>query len=124
MDLPADQLCAGAHAVRSVVGERYRNRALEADEVVAMRELTSLCDELTALGAPGAIARLTLTVAGVGRFLGALEDFIASTTAEDAIAREGDAGALPHVFAMVDGVADVHAEALRTALDDTVTATR
>src|SRR4051794_17561876 len=119
MDLTAVQLDAGAHAVRHVTAERYRVAALEsADDILAMRELTSLADELSALAAPGAINRLTLTVAGAGRFLGALEDFAGSRA--DGARREGDAEALPVVYGMIDGVADAHAAALRSALDGPV----
>ena len=119
MDLTADQLSAGAHAVRHVVDDRYRVATLEsADEILAMRELTSLADELRSLVVPGAIAQLTLTIAGTGRFREALEDFLRLVTDDEAIAREGDSEAMPHVFAIVDGVADAHAEAMRTALDD------
>lgn len=119
LDLSAAQLDAGAHAVRQVAADRYRVVALDsADDVLAMRELTSLADELTALALPGAINRLTLAVAGVGRFRTALEDFVASRS--DGPVREGDTEALPHVYTMVDGVADAHAAAVRAALDDSV----
>ena len=123
MDLTSAQLDAGAHAVRHVTADRYRVTALEsADDILAMRELTSLADELAALAAPGAVNRLTLTVAGAGRLLGALEDF-AQSRSEGAV-REGDAEALPVVHGMIDGVADAHAAALRGALDDSVELSR
>jgi hypothetical protein len=119
LDLSAPQLDAGAHAVRQVVSDRYRVATIEsADDVLAMRDLTSLADELTALALPGAINRLTLAVAGIGRFRAALEDF-AATRSEGPV-REGDAEALPHVYAIIDGVADAHAAAVRVALDGSV----
>jgi hypothetical protein len=119
LELSAAELNAAAHGVRLVVEERYRIAALESvDEILAMRELTSLADELTALGAPGAINRLTLTVAGIGRLRTALEDF-AESRADGAI-REGDAEALPLVYPLIDGVADAHGDAMRAALDDSV----
>jgi hypothetical protein len=118
MDLSPDQLAGAAHAVRHVIADRFRLASLEsADDILAMRELTSLADELTSLIVPGAIARLTLTTAGTGRFRVALEDFIASATDDEAIRREGDAEALPQVFEIVDGVVDAHAGAVRAALD-------
>jgi hypothetical protein len=119
LDLSAPQLDAGAHAVRQVAADRYRVAVIEtADDVLAMRELTSLSDELAALALPGAMNRLTLAVAGIGRFRAALEDFAASRA--DGPLREGDNEALPHVYAMVDGVGDAHAAAVRAALDDSV----
>ena len=123
IDLTAAQLAAGAHAVRDVTADRYRVAALESiDDILAMRELTSLADELSALAAPGAINRLTLTVAGAGRFLGALEDFAGSCS--EGARREGDAEALPVVHGMIDGVADAHGAALRHALDDSAQLSR
>ena len=120
LDLTAEQLSAGAHAVQRVVDDRYRVAPLEsADDILAMRELTSLSDELRSLVVPGAIARLTLTIAGVGRFRMALEDFVGMATDDESIAREGDVDALPRVFAIIDGVGDAHADAMRAALDDT-----
>jgi hypothetical protein len=119
LDLSAPQLDAGAHAVRQVAADRYRVATLDsADDVLALRELTSLADELTALALPGAINRLTLAVAGIGRFRTALEDF-ASSRSEGAL-REGDVEALPHVHAMIDGVSDAQAAAVRAALDESV----
>lgn len=119
MDLSGEQLLAGAHAVRSVVAGRYRVSALEAaDDILAMRELTVLADELQALAVPGAISPITLTVGGVGRFNESLDEF--ARTAGERPEREGDAEALPHVYAIVDGVADAHADGLRAALDDTL----
>lgn len=119
MDLSADQLTAGAHAVRAVAADRYRLAALEsADDILAMRELTSLADELTSLVVPGAIAHLTLTIAGVGRLYDALDAFAAG--AGERAEREGDAAALPHVYAIIDGVADARAAGMRAALDDSL----
>jgi hypothetical protein len=118
VDLGATQLAAAAHAVRATVDDRYRVPALEsADDILAMRELTALAERLVELAAPGAVNRLTLTVAGMGRLRGALEDFAASRSSEDALLREGDTEALPGVYSMVDGVADAHADGLRAALD-------
>jgi hypothetical protein len=117
LDLSAPQLSAGAHAVRAAVEQRYRLETLESsDDILAMRELTSLGDDLDVLAAPGAHNRLTLTVAGAGRLRAALEDFAASRS-EGAV-REGDAEALPHVYAMIDGVADAQADALQAALGE------
>jgi hypothetical protein len=119
MDLSGEQLLAGAHAVRSVMTDRYRVAALEsADDILAMRELTTLSDELGSLAVPGAISPITLTVGGVSRFYDALDAFV--RTIGDRPEREGDAEALPHVYAIVDGVADAHAAGMRAALDDSL----
>jgi hypothetical protein len=121
MDMTPDQLTAGSHAVRTVVADRYRVATLEsADDILAMRELTSLADELQSLVVPGAIARLTLNVGGIGRFSEALEAFVRVVSDDERPEREGDADAVPHVYAIIDGVADAHRDAMRVALDDSL----
>jgi hypothetical protein len=118
LDLSAPQLAAAAHAVRFAIDDRYRLAALEsADDILAMRELTALKDELDVLAAPGAVNRLTLTVATAGRLRSALEDFVGARSVENALLREGDAEALPGAYSIVDAVVDAHADALRVALD-------
>jgi hypothetical protein len=45
-DLGRAEIAAAAHAVRSTVAERYRVPAVSADDVLELRELTVLADEL------------------------------------------------------------------------------
>jgi hypothetical protein len=117
-DLTGEQLEAAAHGVRAVVSDRYRVTRIESgDDVVAMRDFTTLGDEMVALAVPGAYSRLTLTTAQVGRLRAALEEYLGTRSDGEAL-RAGDGEALPHVYAIVDGIADAHAEAVRTALDD------
>ena len=93
MDMTPDQLTAGSHAVRTVVADRYRVATLEsADDILAMRELTSLADELQSLVVPGAIARLTLNVGGIGRFSEALEAFVRARVRRRAAGARGRRG--------------------------------
>lgn len=116
LELAAPKLAAGAHAVSRVLQERYRAPVLESTEdVLALRELTWLADELAAPAATGAGVRLTLTVARVGRLRDALELFAAGRA--DGIVREGDAAALAHVHELLDSLCDAHADAIRIALD-------
>jgi hypothetical protein len=49
-DLRQDEVAAAAHAVRAIAAERFRTSSMSADEVLELRELTALADEL----APGA----------------------------------------------------------------------
>jgi hypothetical protein len=46
-DLRQDEVMAATHAVQAVAAERYRMSSMSADDVVEMRELTALADELT-----------------------------------------------------------------------------
>jgi hypothetical protein len=50
-DLRQAEVAAAAHAVRAVATERFRTSSMSADEVLQLRELTALADELDG-GAP------------------------------------------------------------------------
>ena len=45
-DLAPEQIAAAAHAVAATAGERFRMTEMSADDVVELRELTALADEL------------------------------------------------------------------------------
>lgn len=63
-DLRHDEVVAGRHAVQAVATERYRMSSMSADNVVELRELTALADELTG-GMP--LAMLDAPAAADGR---------------------------------------------------------
>ena len=111
-DLAPDQAGAAAHAVRVVRDIRYRTAVLSVDDVLAMRDMTSLADELGELELLDGRSHVRATVARLGVLRGALEQF---ATAEH-LEREGDAEARPVVFSLVDSVGDLHAEAVHAAL--------
>ena len=116
MDLSTEHAAAAAHAVREARADRFRLTAIEsADDVVAMREMTSLADELGDLAALGAHVRLSATVARLGALRDALESF-ASTRADGPV-REGDDVALRHLYPVLDLVTAAQADTLRAALD-------
>jgi hypothetical protein len=112
-DLTAVQVGAVLHALRTVRDARHRTQEMSADDVVAMRDLTSLVDELSAFGPLEAAVRLRATPARLGALRDALDEFAAAEHQE----REGDSAARPLVFALVDSIADLHAEAIRAALE-------
>ena len=116
-DLSAAQAGAAAHAVRVIRDVRYRAVELSVDEVLAMREMTTLADELSEINARGMNDRMRASVARLGDLRSAVEEFAAAEHHE----REGDAEARPLVFDLADAFADIHAEAVRAALDGTVT---
>ena len=111
-DLGPEQAGAAAHAVRVIRDVRYRTAEMSADDVLAMRDMTSLADELADLQALDGRSHVTASVARLGVLRGALEEFASAAHLE----REGDAAARPAVIALVDAVADLHAEAVHTAL--------
>ena len=45
-DLPDEEIAASGHAVKAFSGERFRNAELSIDDVLELRELTALADEL------------------------------------------------------------------------------
>ena len=111
-DLTPAQAAAAAHALRVVRDARYRTAELSADDVLAMRELTSLADELAELGSAAGADHVRASVARLGALRSALEQFAAAAHLE----REGDGEARPIVYTLVDEIADLHAEAVRAAL--------
>lgn len=111
-DLAAEQAGAAAHALRVIRDVRYRTAEMSADDVIAMRDMTSLADELGELQALAGRSHVTASVARLGVLRGALEQFVTGEHLE----REGDAAARPVIVSIVDAVADVHADAVHAAL--------
>jgi len=70
-DLRDDELAATRHAISIIIAERYRTTDLSADEVLELRELTAMADELAQL--PGTVvvqpARLTLLCRTIASFV-------------------------------------------------------
>jgi hypothetical protein len=111
-DLTPAQAAAAAHAVRVVRDIRYRTAEMSVDDVLAMREMTSVADELTELGSAAGADHVRATVARLGALRSALDEFAAAEHLE----REGDADARPLVFALADQIGELHAEAVHAAL--------
>lgn len=106
------QADAAAHAIRVIRDVRYRTADMSADDVVAMRELTALADELGALSTGGGTDHLRASVARLGALGSVLAEFVTGEHLE----REGDAQHLPVVYTLVDEIADLHAEALQAVV--------
>ena len=94
-----EQAGSAADAVRAVVAVRYRVPTLEVDEILTMRELTALGDGFDDLRGPDGVSVVVLSIAR----LGLLREAIAESAPGPA-------------HALLDGLADLHAEALRAAL--------
>jgi len=117
-DLEPGQVEATLHALRTVREARYRVAQVSTDDVLALRELTSLVDVLADLSGAMGVARIQTTVARLGVLRGGLATFVAAEHLE----REGDAAARPIVFDILDAVEDIHARAVRAALENAETA--
>src|SRR5687767_5187466 len=97
-DLTPQQAGAAAHALGVIRESRYRTAEMSADDVLAMRDMTSLADELTELAAAGGTDHVRASVARLGALRSSLEEFAAAEHLE----RVGDAEARPFVFALAD----------------------
>ena len=69
-DLSDEEVVASAHAIRTMSAERYRTADLSADDVLILRELTAIADELDRAGRRhadgGVLAGAPLLLPGCG----------------------------------------------------------
>jgi hypothetical protein len=114
-DLSDADLAAAAHAVAAARTERYRLAEMTTDDVLAMRELTAVADDLDALARVPGASTVVLRPARLTVFSAALEDFVASRDAADWV-REEDAEHLPAARRLLFPLADIAGEAVRAAL--------
>jgi hypothetical protein len=114
-DLSDAQLAAASYAIGEILVERHRGQALEIDDVLALRELTGVRDELQVLADAGAHARLLLTL---GRFVAlhdAVDEWVVTRTGRDWL-RDSDREALPLAGALLGPMATLRADALAAVL--------
>jgi hypothetical protein len=114
-DLGVEEIAASAHAVAATAAERFRPVSMSADDVLELRELTALADEL-AHPVPGAEIR-TLALRPVR--LSALRDSITrfvETRDEAEWIREEDREPLARLRGLIVPLEALSAEALRAAL--------
>ena len=114
-DLGAEEISASAHAVKTVANERYRNHEMSIDDVLELRELTALTDELADHVQQEGIRTLVMRPARLNAWRDALTHFVSSReTAE--WTREEDRKALPLVRELLWPLGDLCADAMRAAL--------
>jgi hypothetical protein len=117
-DLTEAEIACVAHAVNVSRTEQFRNEELSADDVVNMRELTALADQLTALAGH----RSACTVAMSPARLVALRDTLAVFVEhrdEAGFTREEDREAYATAMALAAPLSDLAADTLRAALERT-----
>jgi hypothetical protein len=112
-DLSQEQIAAAAHAVAATAAERFRTPELSADEVLELRELTVLADELGELTA-GA-STVVLRPARLSGLRDAVSSFVELREQADWI-REEDRQPLALLREMLFPLEQVSAEATRAAL--------
>src|SRR5918996_3879271 len=81
-DLSEEELAASAHAVKAVA-ERFRAEELSVDDVLELRELTALADELADLALRPGMQTVVLRPARLSAYRGAVAHFIESRDAAE-----------------------------------------
>jgi len=114
-DLGDEEIAASAHAVRATSGERYRTAAMSTDDVLELRELTALADELDDLARRTGVSTLVLRPARLSAYRAALTSFVEGRDAAEWI-REEDREPLSRTRELLWPLADLAADAMRAAL--------
>ena len=112
-DLSAEEVVAAAHAIGAMSAERYRIPDLSADDVLRLRELTAIADELTEPGA--GMRTIVLSPARLSSFREAVERFVETRSAAEWL-REDDREPLEHLRGMIPTLEMLCEEAIRAAL--------
>ena len=110
-DLSEEQIAASAHAIAVAAGERFRSSAMSADDVLELRELTALADEL---GEPG-MRTVVLRPARLSVYRDAVAHFVDSRDGAEWL-REEDREPLALLRGLLLGLEQLNAESLRAAL--------
>jgi hypothetical protein len=114
-DLPDEEIGASAHAVKAFSGERFRNAELSIDDVLELRELTALADDLDdQLLRPG-VSTLVMRPARLNAWRDAVNYFVESRDDAEWM-REEDREALPAARGLLWPLEDLCADAMRAAL--------
>ena len=114
-DLPDEEITASAHAVTVVASERYRTADMSVDDVLELRELTALTDELgDHLLRPG-VSTLVMRPSRLNAWRDALTHFVESRDEAEWM-REEDREPLALVRGLLWPLGDLCADAMRAAL--------
>jgi hypothetical protein len=112
-DLDERELAASAHAVAATAAERFRMSEMSADDVVALRELTALADELGEQ--PGGARTMVMRPSRLSAYREALAAFVESRDEAQWI-RDEDREPLARVRELLLPLEQLCAEAMRAAL--------
>jgi hypothetical protein len=115
-DLSEAEIAAVAQAVNVSRTEQFRNEALSADDVLAMRELTALADQMTALAGHRSACTVAMTPARIVALRDTLAAFVEHRD-EAGFTREEDREAYAVSLALAAPLGDLAADTLRAALD-------
>jgi hypothetical protein len=114
-DLSEAEAGAASHIVGAVRAERYRNAEMTTDDVLEMRELTALADELGVFANQGGAGTLVLRPARLTALRHAIEAFVSSRDEAEWM-RDSEREPLAAGRALLWPLADLCTDALRAAL--------
>ena len=112
-DLSEAEVAASVHAVRAGTSDRFRNASLSGDEVLQLRELTVLADELGESGS--GVRTLVMRPARLSAYRDAVARFV-ETRDEAEWLREEDREPLVLLRGLLFPLEQLCAEAMRAAL--------
>jgi hypothetical protein len=115
-DLGDEEIAASAHAVRAISGERFRTASMSVDDVLELRELTALTDELADLASRPGMSTVVLRPARLSAYRNALTAFVEGRDEAEWI-REEDREPLARVRELLWPLGDLAADAMRAALN-------
>ena len=119
-DLAEEQLAASAHAVAATSAERFRIAEMSVDDVLELRELTALSDELSDLALRPGMCTVVLRPARLSVYRDAIAAFIESRDSAEWV-REEDREPLARVRSLLYALEDLSADAVRAALSGSAT---
>ena len=114
-DLGEQHVAAAAYAVAAMAAERFRSASMSVDDVLELRELTALADELADPVAEPGIRTLVLRPARLSALRDSVARFV-ETRDEREWVREEDLEPLARLRGLVVPLEELSAEALRAAL--------
>jgi len=117
-DLGGEQIGAASHAVAAMAVERFRLTEMSVDDVLELRELTALADELAGQDPQPGVRTLVLRPARLSALRDSVSRFI-TTRDEGEWVREEDREPLAILRGLLIPLEELSAEALRAALSPT-----
>ena len=109
------EIASSAHAVRATVSERFRTSGLTADDVLELRELTALGDDLGEQARRPGPQMVVLRPARLSAYRDALARFVKTRDEADWI-REEDRDPLACLCGLLSPLEELCSEAMRAAL--------
>lgn len=114
-DLPDEELAASEHAVKAFSGERFRTASMSTDDVLELRELTALADELADLVLRPGVSTLVMRPSRLNAWRDALTYFVESRDEAEWM-RDEDREPLAFARGLLWPLGDLCADAMRAAL--------